>query len=156
MQGRRAPWPFGGARLWPTNPAPAGGGQTPAAAGSFCRSPVIRAENGRRLSHPLEFFYATAPGALRRAGARGRARIFRVRRPRGVSPGAEGCLMCPTEKITDLLVAWSGGDRLALDRLIPLVERELRLLARRHMRREGPSHTLQTTALVNEVYLKLV
>lgn len=64
--------------------------------------------------------------------------------------------MAPTESVTDLLVAWNGGDPSALDRLIPLVERELRRLARRHMRREGPAHTLQTTALVNEVYLKLV
>jgi RNA polymerase sigma-70 factor, ECF subfamily len=44
----------------------------------------------------------------------------------------------------------------ALDRLMPLVETELRRLARHHMRRESPTHTLQTTALVNEVYLKLV
>jgi RNA polymerase sigma factor (TIGR02999 family) len=64
--------------------------------------------------------------------------------------------MSQPESVTELLVAWSGGDSSALDRLIPLVERELRLLARHHMRREGPSHTLQTTALVNEVYLKLV
>lgn len=62
----------------------------------------------------------------------------------------------PTESVTDLLIAWNDGDPSALDRLIPLVEGELRRLARRHMRREGPAHTLQTTALVNEVYLKLV
>lgn len=64
--------------------------------------------------------------------------------------------MAAPDSVTDLLVAWSDGDRSALDRLVPLVERELRRLARRHMRREGPSNTLQTTALVNEVYLKLV
>ena len=62
----------------------------------------------------------------------------------------------PTESVTELLVAWSDGDLTALDRLIPLVEGELRRLARRQMRRESPAHTLQTTALVNEVYLKLV
>jgi RNA polymerase sigma factor (TIGR02999 family) len=64
--------------------------------------------------------------------------------------------MHSTEKITDLLVAWTDGDPAALDHLIPLVERELRRLARHHMRRESPAHTLQTTALVNELYLKLV
>lgn len=61
-----------------------------------------------------------------------------------------------TERVTDLLIAWNDGDPSALDRLIPLVEGELRRLAHRHMRRESPAHTLQTTALVNEVYLKLV
>jgi RNA polymerase sigma-70 factor (ECF subfamily) len=64
--------------------------------------------------------------------------------------------MYPVEQVTDLLIAWTDGDASALDRLIPLVERELRRLARHHMRRESPAHTLQTTALVNEVYLKLV
>src|SRR6185369_9807394 len=61
-----------------------------------------------------------------------------------------------TETVTDLLIAWNGGDPSALDRLIPLVKGELRRLAKHQMRREGPGHTLQTTALVNEVYLKLV
>lgn len=58
--------------------------------------------------------------------------------------------------ITRLLVDWGGGDRAALDRLLPLVEAELRRIASRHMRRETPGHTLQTTALVNEAFLKLV
>jgi RNA polymerase sigma-70 factor (ECF subfamily) len=62
----------------------------------------------------------------------------------------------PTETVTDLLIAWNDGDPSALDRLIPLVEGELRRLAKYQMRRENPAHTLQTTALVNEVYLKLV
>lgn len=62
----------------------------------------------------------------------------------------------PTERVTDLLVAWSGGDASALERLLPLVEGELRRLAKYHMRRENPAHILQTTALINEVYLKLV
>lgn len=60
------------------------------------------------------------------------------------------------ESVTELLIAWNNGDRSALDRLMPMVESELRRLARRNMRREDPTHTLQTTALVNEVYLKLV
>lgn len=58
--------------------------------------------------------------------------------------------------ITGLLVAWGGGDKAALDRLMPLVYHELRRLARRQMRRERQGDTLQTTALVNEAYLRLV
>ena len=57
--------------------------------------------------------------------------------------------------ITGLLHAWGAGDRAALDRLTPLVEKELRDLARRAMRRERPG-TLQPTALVNEAFLRLV
>jgi RNA polymerase sigma factor (TIGR02999 family) len=55
-----------------------------------------------------------------------------------------------------LLEAWSGGDQAALDRLIPLVYGELKRVARRYLRREHVGHTLQTTDLVNEVYLRLV
>ena len=62
----------------------------------------------------------------------------------------------PSEPVTDLLLAWGRGDDSALDRLIPLVRVELHRLARRHMRREHTGHTLQTTALVNEAYLRLV
>jgi RNA polymerase sigma factor (TIGR02999 family) len=62
----------------------------------------------------------------------------------------------PSEPVTDLLLAWGQGDAAALDRLIPLVRVELHRLARRHMRREHTGHTLQTTALVNEAYLRLV
>jgi RNA polymerase sigma-70 factor, ECF subfamily len=58
--------------------------------------------------------------------------------------------------ITALLVDWSKGDKTALDKLFPLVERELHRLAHSYMRRENPDHTLQTTALVNEAYLRLV
>ncbi|HJQ31439.1 MAG TPA: sigma-70 family RNA polymerase sigma factor [Pyrinomonadaceae bacterium] len=58
--------------------------------------------------------------------------------------------------ITELLQAWNNGDPAALNRLMPLVETELRKLARRHMRREETAHTLEPTALVNELYLKLV
>jgi len=58
--------------------------------------------------------------------------------------------------VTVLLRAWSAGDPAALDRLTPLVYVELRRLARRHMRNERAGNTLQSTALVNEAYLKLV
>lgn len=65
--------------------------------------------------------------------------------------------MAPSQKsITQLLLEWREGDETALDRLIPLVYEELRRLAHHYMRRERPGHTLQTTALVNEVYLRLV
>jgi RNA polymerase sigma factor (TIGR02999 family) len=55
-----------------------------------------------------------------------------------------------------LLLAWSRGERAALDELIPLVSAELRRLAQGYLRREPAGHTLQTTALVNEAYLRLV
>jgi RNA polymerase sigma factor (TIGR02999 family) len=58
--------------------------------------------------------------------------------------------------ITQLLDAWRTGDRTALDRLMPLVYDELKRLAGHHLRREQPGHTLQSTALVNEAYLRLV
>jgi len=60
------------------------------------------------------------------------------------------------QRLTQLLVAWSDGDRAALDELFPLVYDELRQLARRRMRRERQGHTLRTTALVNDAYLRLV
>jgi len=59
-------------------------------------------------------------------------------------------------EITGLLRAWSGGDQAALDRLAALVYDELHRMARRYMRNERTANTLQTTALVNEVYLRLV
>jgi RNA polymerase sigma factor (TIGR02999 family) len=60
------------------------------------------------------------------------------------------------EDVSELLRAWSGGDQSALSRLTPIVYDELRRLARRYMRRERPGHSLQTTALVNEAYMRLV
>jgi RNA polymerase sigma-70 factor (ECF subfamily) len=60
------------------------------------------------------------------------------------------------QQITRLLQAWREGDGEALDALIPLVYDELRRLARRYMRGQKPGHTLQTTALVNEAYMRLV
>ena len=58
--------------------------------------------------------------------------------------------------VTGLLLSWRQGDAAALDRLVPLVYDELRRVARRHLRREQPGHALQATALVHEVYLRLV
>jgi RNA polymerase sigma-70 factor, ECF subfamily len=57
---------------------------------------------------------------------------------------------------TALLLAWGRGDEAAFDRLVPLVHEELRRLARRYMTGERPSHTLQTSALVNQAYLRLI
>jgi RNA polymerase sigma-70 factor, ECF subfamily len=59
-------------------------------------------------------------------------------------------------QVTQLLVAWSKGDRSALETLTPLVQEELHRLAHHYMNGERPGHTLQTTALVNEAYLKLI
>ena len=58
--------------------------------------------------------------------------------------------------ITDLLQAWASGDQAALDELLPLVYDELRRQAKRYMRAQPAGHTLQTTALVHEAYLRLV
>ena len=62
----------------------------------------------------------------------------------------------PSGEITNLLRAWSGGDHAALDRLAEHVYPELRRMARRYMKNERPANTLQSTALVPEVYLRLV
>src|SRR5262249_39907420 len=59
-------------------------------------------------------------------------------------------------EVTELLLAWSNGDEGALERLAPLVEAELRRLARIYLSRERAGHTLQTNALVNEAYLRLI
>ena len=61
-----------------------------------------------------------------------------------------------TQDVTQLLLAWGEGDAGARDRLIPLVYEELRRLARHHLRYERPGHTLQTSALIHEAYLRLV
>jgi RNA polymerase sigma factor (TIGR02999 family) len=62
----------------------------------------------------------------------------------------------PSDGVTELLRAWSAGDASARDALMPLVYQELRRRAAVHLRRERRGHTLQPTALVNEVYLRLV
>jgi RNA polymerase sigma factor (TIGR02999 family) len=65
--------------------------------------------------------------------------------------------MTPSPRsITQLLIEWRSGDQTALDELMPLVYDELRRMARNYMRGERPGHTLQTTALVNELYVRLV
>lgn len=59
-------------------------------------------------------------------------------------------------EITQLLLDWRGGSERAFEELLPLVYGELRRIARNYMRRQNPGHTLQTTALVNEAYMRLV
>src|SRR5690349_8153212 len=61
-----------------------------------------------------------------------------------------------TQEITQLLVAWNNGDEAALEQLTPLVQAELRRLAKRFMGGERQGHILQTTALVNEAFLRLI
>jgi len=60
------------------------------------------------------------------------------------------------QEVTQLLQAWRNGDQTALDRLIPLVYEELHHLAKHYMARQAPGHTLQTTALVNKAYMRLI
>ena len=90
----------------------------------------------------------------------GCGRALRIAAARRVWPaaGSKGCEVSDaTQKsVTQLLVAWGDGDQAALDQLVPLVYKELRRIARNHMARERAGHTLQTTALVNEAYLRLV
>ncbi len=62
----------------------------------------------------------------------------------------------PQHEVTRLLLDWRGGDREALDRLVPIVQSELRRLAHAYMRRERDGHTLQTSALINEAYMRLI
>ncbi|MGZ5003002.1 MAG: sigma-70 family RNA polymerase sigma factor [Chthoniobacterales bacterium] len=64
--------------------------------------------------------------------------------------------LAPREAVTRMLIDWSGGDREAPARLMPLVYEELRQLARQYLQRERPDHTLQATGLVHEAYLRLV
>jgi RNA polymerase sigma factor (TIGR02999 family) len=64
--------------------------------------------------------------------------------------------MANTGSVTALLVAWGRGEERALERLVPLVDRELHRIARRFAARERAGHTLQATALVNEAYVRLI
>jgi RNA polymerase sigma-70 factor, ECF subfamily len=70
--------------------------------------------------------------------------------------GGDEAQQPPCGEVSGLLRAWGDGDREALDRLTPIVYDELHRLARRYMRSERPGHSLQTTALVNEAYMRLV
>ena len=84
--------------------------------------------------------------------ARGAASEARNRRLESSGGGAPRAL----SDVTALLIEWRGGDPAAVEKLLPLVHGELRRIAKRHMAGERPDHVLQATALVNEVYLRLV
>ena len=60
------------------------------------------------------------------------------------------------QEVTRLLAAWSDGDEAALEQLVPIIHTELRRLAKHYLKRERPGHTLQTSALVNEAYVRLI
>lgn len=75
---------------------------------------------------------------------------------RSLSNAAVSHMAASEHAVTRLLQQWSGGDETALHKLMPLVYDELRRLARLYMRRERPGHTLETTAVVNEAYLRLI
>jgi RNA polymerase sigma factor (TIGR02999 family) len=62
----------------------------------------------------------------------------------------------PSNQVTELLVRWRGGDKAALDALMPLVYAELRRVAQHYLNNERPDHTLQSTALVHEAYVRLI
>ncbi|MFY9223874.1 MAG: sigma-70 family RNA polymerase sigma factor [Blastocatellia bacterium] len=64
--------------------------------------------------------------------------------------------MIGSKNVTQLLIDWNGGDKTALEKLLPMIYHELHLLASRYLRRERPNHTIQATALVNEAYLRLI
>src|SRR5437762_7335186 len=64
--------------------------------------------------------------------------------------------MAEPRQVTQLLINWSNGDENALDKLMPIVYKELRRLANSYLRRQRPDHTIQATALVHEAYLQLV
>ena len=64
--------------------------------------------------------------------------------------------MSGSQELTRLLQSWSDGDEHALEKLTPALYKELHHMAHRYMRQERPGHTLQTTALINEVYLRLI
>jgi RNA polymerase sigma factor (TIGR02999 family) len=65
-------------------------------------------------------------------------------------------MSAPSQNLTQLLIAWSDGDELALEQLAPLVHAELHRIARRYMSGERENHVLQTSALINEAYLRMI
>src|SRR5579864_6808199 len=89
------------------------------------------------------------PGDGMISGTRSRCEFLRLR-------AAMTETQSEPQDFTRLLLAWNGGDDGALQKLVPQVYQELRRLAKRQMRGEHPDHTLQTTALINEAYLRLV
>jgi RNA polymerase sigma factor (TIGR02999 family) len=75
--------------------------------------------------------------------------------PAVIMPRAPNVGPTPSREVSELLLHWGNGDRKALEAILPLVYNELRHLARSKLRQQRPNHTLQTTALVHEAYLRL-
>ena len=91
------------------------------------------------------------------AAERVTARVGRYNQPvKSPAPVSRTVQAATAPRVTALLQAWSDGDHRALERLVPLVHAELRRLARRYLRRERAGHTLQTTALIHEAFIRLV
>jgi RNA polymerase sigma factor (TIGR02999 family) len=103
----------------------------------------------------LKFLVRSAGDFLRNIGDSGKKGI-----PGGWSAAtphsASTAMPALPNEVTQLLINWSEGDQTALEELIPLVDVELRRLARHYLARENPGHTLQTSALINEAYLRLL
>src|ERR1044072_6057328 len=72
------------------------------------------------------------------------------------APKAGGTMRSISHEVTQLLLAWNDGDQTALDKLAPLVERELHRLAQHYLHHERPGHSMQAADLVNEAYLRLI
>jgi RNA polymerase sigma-70 factor, ECF subfamily len=119
----------------------------PGAPGPACRLRLLTHRRGpKAITHRELFCRATA-----------RRRPFAHRQPDPDFHSRPRVRDVPSpSEITELLICWGNGDRSALEQLLPLVERELHRLAHNYMRRENAGHTLQTTALINETYLRLM
>src|SRR5260370_10038190 len=81
--------------------------------------------------------------------------ILAANYPRAERAEAQPVAPEPSSPVSELLLHWGKGDRKALEAILPLVYNELRRLARYHLQQQRPNHTLQTTALVHEAYLRL-
>src|SRR5260370_26101388 len=81
--------------------------------------------------------------------------ILAANYPRAERAEAQPVALEPSSPVSELLLHWGNGDRNALEAILPLVYNELRRLARYHLQRQRPNHTLQTTPLVHQAYLRL-
>jgi RNA polymerase sigma factor (TIGR02999 family) len=113
------------------------------AAGAFCfRFHQVRRDRVTKAATPDKFFFGNFGCKI--------SPFKTTDKPESVMAQA------PSQEITQLLLAWGQGDQAALEQLMPLVYEELRRRARLYMSRQRSGHTLQTTALVNEAYLRLI
>ena len=87
---------------------------------------------------------------------KGHARRRHLERSGSEAHSKTTAVTAPPNEVTQLLINWSNGDQAALEELIPLVQADLRRRARHYLARESPGHTLQTSALINEAYIRLI